>query len=256
MTKVTTPNIGPMLFCGDPHGQFAHIVRTAEELKASAVILLGDMEAKRPLHEELDPIADRVWLIHGNHDNDVAENWHALWDSRLADRNVHGRVVELPNGVRLAGLGGVFREKVWHPHAGQGSQPKFHTPDDHARSVPSRNRWRGQQPLRHWSTIYPKEIDSLSMQRADILITHEAPSYHPNGFEILDDLARALGAKVTVHGHHHDALDSSSRWAAQGFKSFGVGLRGITAIDADGTATTIVQGERDIARMNRMEHGE
>ena len=94
------------------------------------------------------------------------------------------------------------------------------------------------------------------MQRADILITHEAPSYHPNGFQILDDLARALGAKVTVHGHHHDALDSSSRWAEQGFKSFGLGLRGITAIDADGTATTIVQGERDIARMNRMEQGE
>ena len=132
------------------------------------------------------------------------------------------------------------------------AKPKFHTPVDHAQSVPSRDRWRGQQPLRHWSTIYPKEIDSLSMHRADILITHEAPSYHPNGFEILDDLARALGAKITVHGHHHDALDSSARWAAQGFKSFGVGLRGITAIDENGTATTIVQGERDVARMNRM----
>jgi len=244
-----------MLFCGDPHSRFDHIVSAAVDLRASAVILLGDMEVERPLHEELEAIADRVWLIHGNHDNDIAANWHALWDSSLASRNVHGRVVELPNGVRLAGLGGVFRETVWHPHAGHGSTPNWRTPKDHARSIAPRDRWRGQQPLRHWSTIYPGEIDLLSMQRADILITHEAPSYHPNGFEILDDLARALGAKVTVHGHHHDALDSSSRWAAQGFKSYGVGLRGITAIDAHGTATTVVQGERDVARMNRLEPG-
>lgn len=243
---------GPMLFCGDPHGRYGHIVRAALDLRASAVILLGDMEAERPLHEELEAIVDRVWLIHGNHDTDVAASWHSLWDSRLADRSVHAKVVELPSGVRLAGLGGVFRETVWHPLAGQGSKPRWRTAKEHATSVAPRERWRGLQPMRHWSTIYPDEIDSLSLGRADILITHEAPGYHPHGFEILDDLARALGAKVTVHGHHHDALDSSSRWAAQGFVSHGVGLRGITAVDAEGVARTIVPGELDGIRSNRL----
>ena len=82
---------------------------------------------------------------------------------------------------------------------------------------------------KHWGSIYPGELDKLADLRADILITHEAPGYHPNGFEILDTLAQALGAKLSVLGHHHDALDSSTRWAAQGFESRGVGLRGISA---------------------------
>jgi hypothetical protein len=84
--------------------------------------------------------------------------------------------------------------------------------------------------------------------RADILVTHEAPGYHANGFEILDTLAQSMGARVTVHGHQHDRLDSSDRWAQQGFKSFGVGLRGITSIDVEGNATIIMPGELDVQR--------
>ena len=79
-------------------------------------------------------------------------------------------------------------------------------------------------------------------------MTHEAPGYHSNGFEILDDLAQSLGVTVAVHGHQHDRLDSTDRWAQQGFKSHGVGLRGITAIDAEGNATVIVPGELDVQR--------
>jgi hypothetical protein len=94
----------------------------------------------------------------------------------------------------------------------------------------------------------------LADLRADVLITHEAPGYHPNGFELLDTLAQSMGAKVTVHGHHHDRLDSSDRWAAQGHKSFGVGLMGITAIDADGNAEVIVPGELDEARNSRQRY--
>ena len=90
--------------------------------------------------------------------------------------------------------------------------------------------------------------------RADVLITHEAPGYHRNGFEILDTLAQSMGAKVAVHGHHHDRLDSSGRWSRQGFRSFGVGLRGITAIDGDGNATVIVPGELDAQRNHRQQY--
>lgn len=84
-----------------------------------------------------------------------------------------------------------------------------------------------------------------------MLITHEAPGYHPNGFDLLDTLAQSMGAKVTVHGHHHDRIDSSARWAIQGFNSYGVGLRGITAIDENGHARVILPGELDEARACR-----
>ncbi len=82
-------------------------------------------------------------------------------------------------------------------------------------------------------------------------MTHEAPGYHPHGFSILDTLAQSLGVKLAIHGHHHDRLDSSKRWEAQGFMSFGVGLRGITAIGIDGNAEIVRQGELDNARKRR-----
>jgi hypothetical protein len=46
---------------------------------------------------------------------------------------------------------------------------------------------------------------------------------------VLDDLARRMGVRTTVHGHQHDSIDSSARWATQGFQSFGVGLREVMA---------------------------
>lgn len=237
---------GPVLFCGDPHGQFRHIIKAATELHASAVILLGDMEPQRPLHTELAAIADKLWFIHGNHDTDSDQNFVHIWESQLADRNLHGRVVELPNGIRIGGLGGVFRGSVWHP--GLPTPPNFRNRQEHAKSTPRQDRWRNSVHRKHWSTIYPDELDHLADLRADILITHEAPGYHANGFEILDTLAQSVGAKVTVHGHQHDRLDSSDRWEQQGFKSFGVGLRGITEIDAEGRATVVVPGELDEQR--------
>ncbi len=34
-------------------------------------------------------------------------------------------------------------------------------------------------------------------------MTHEAPSSHPAGSSALDALARAMGVRLIVHGHHH-----------------------------------------------------
>lgn len=251
--KVTTQ----VLFCGDPHGRFRHIIEAAERTHASAVVLLGDMEPQRPLHVELASLIERkvpVWFIHGNHDSDSDQLWMRVWGSELADRNVHGRVIELPDGRRLAGLGGVFREAVWYPSASaaRGGVPTFWTRREHAKSTPRQDRWGGTGThRRHWSTIYPEDVDCLAEMRADVLILHEAPAYHPNGFALLDTLAQSMGAQVVVHGHHHDRIDSSGRWAEQGFKSFGVGLRGITLIDGDGNAEVVVAGELDVARLER-----
>lgn len=250
---------GVVLFCGDPHGQFRHIIEAARHTRAAAVILLGDMEPKLPLHVELAPLLERqvpVWFIHGNHDADSDDLWTRVWGSQVADRNVHGRVVELPDGRRLAGLGGVFREAVWYPSssAAREGAPAFRTRKEHAKSTPRQDRWHDGPHRKHWGSIYPEDVDKLADLRADILISHEAQGYHQHGFQLLDTLAQAMGAKVAVHGHQHDRIDSSDRWDAQGFKSYGVGLRGITAIDENGNADVIVSGELDQARNSRQHY--
>ncbi len=224
------------------------------------MILLGDLEPQRPLDLELASLIEReipVWYIHGNHDADSDELWARVWGSKIADRNIHGRVVELPSGQRLAGLGGVFRESVWHPGSGAAREeqaPRYRTRKGHARATPRQDRCSSGPPRKHWGTIYPEDVDRLADLRADVLITHEAPGYHPNGFELLDTLAQVMGAKVVVHGHHHDRLDSSYRWALQGFRSYGVGLRGVTAIDEEGNAKVIVPGELDEQRNFRQRY--
>ncbi len=135
---------GPVLFCGDPHGQFGHIVRAAQQLKACAVVLLGDLQPTRPLHLELGPIADRTWFIHGNHDTDSEEGFRNVWDSGMADRNLHGRVATLPDGTRVAGLGGVFRERVWYPPG----DARFNNHEAHLNATGPWDRWRDGPPLR------------------------------------------------------------------------------------------------------------
>lgn len=240
-----------ILFCGDTHGKLRHVLDTALRLQPMAVVLLGDMESPRPLDVELASIKDKVWWITGNHDTDNAKSWSNLMNSELADRCLDGRVVTLTDGTRLAGLGGVFREKIWLPPAG----PKFESYDEWLGSLQPgwSNRQGGKQAifeserLKHRSTIFYDRYQDLSCQRADILVTHEAPEFHPHGNEALTLLAISLDAKTTFHGHHHDRLDYNERAGELGMAAFGVGLRGITGRDG----CVIVPGELDKIRADR-----
>ena len=222
-----------ILFCGDPHGHFGHIIEAVREHQPAAVILLGDLQAKRPLEVELASILNKteVWFIHGNHDTDSEADHDHLFGSKLADRNLHGRVVEIA-GQRIAGLGGVFRGKVWTPPA----PATFENQKQYLARCGKGNFWRGGLPLAHRSTIFPDEYTKLAKQRADILVTHEAPSAHPHGFAAIDELARRLGVEKTFHGHHHDQLDYSAESTRLGFDAFGVRFRGI--VDQDGHPRT------------------
>ncbi|MHB1282398.1 MAG: metallophosphoesterase family protein [Metallibacterium scheffleri] len=244
-----TPNI---LFAGDPHGHFEHLFAVVRASRPQALVLLGDIEAPAPLQELMAPIEARgtqVWFIHGNHDTDRAPTWEALQD--WPERNLHGRVVEVA-GVRIAGLGGVFRDEIWRPD--RHVQPKFSSlsayladlrlrtnPKDWARTLQSLG------VIRHHSSLFPDDFDALVGQDAEVLVTHEAPSCHPLGFAAIDDLARALGVHTLFHGHHHDHLDYSGRTAALGFHAHGVGLRGVSALDG----AVLRAGEKDAARASR-----
>lgn len=105
-------------FFGDTHGCFDHVIDVVGQDRPTAVVFLGDLQAQRPLEIELATILDKteVWFIHGNHDTDSEADYDNLFGSALADRNLHGRVVEI-DGLRIAGLGGIFRGQVWAPPA-------------------------------------------------------------------------------------------------------------------------------------------
>ena len=233
-----------ILLCGDTHGQFEHLIEAVQAHRPAAVILLGDVQAQRPLEVELAPILDKteIWFIHGNHDTDSESDHDHLFGSGMAERNLHGRVVKIA-GRRIAGLGGVFRGKVWTPPA----PALFENPQQYLARCGKGNFWRDSLPLRHRSTIFPVDYSKLAGERADILVTHEAPSSHPHGFAAIDELARRLGVTSSFHGHHHDRLDYSAERTRLGFEAFGVGLRGIT--DQDGRVIRV--GEKDEARSYR-----
>jgi predicted phosphodiesterase len=190
-----------ILFCGDPHGEFSQIVLAVRETSPAAVILLGDMDLPAPLDEVMAPVLEsgtEVWWIPGNHDGD-REDWHdRLFLSSLADRNIHGRVVEI-DGLRVAGLGGVFRGRIWDPRE---HFPKFLSRDYFLAQTPGQ-RWRGGLPRRHRVTIFPDDVSAIVREKVDILVTHEAPTTVSGGWEIIGGIASAMGASAVIHGHHH-----------------------------------------------------
>ena len=219
-----------ILICGDTHGRFDHLARAAEIWQARALIFTGDLAPAQALEKELAdlPADTEVWFIHGNHDTDSDEGFDSLFRSALGKRNLHGRVVDVA-GVRIAGLGGVFRQQIWMPPA----DPAHIGRNEYLRHTGKGCRWRGGLPRKHHSSIFPEDVNTLARQRADILITHEAPSCHKHGFHAIDDLARAMQVRSIFHGHHHETHDYvlEGMLDANHFSAYGVALHGIRRAD-------------------------
>ena len=233
-----------ILFCGDTHGRFEHVIEAVRKHRPAAIVFLGDLQPQKPLEIELAAILARteVFFIHGNHDTASDIVYDNLYNSALADRNLHGRIVEIA-GRRIAGLGGIFRGHVWAPPAPWA----FETSNEYTAKGSKKELWRDGMPRKQHSSIFPADYYSLAGQHADILVTHEAPSCHPHGFQAIDDLARSLGVEKSFHGHHHDRLDYSADKARLGFEAFGVGYCGITNLAGE----VIRPGDYDEARAGR-----
>lgn len=197
-----TDSTSKIALVGDPHGRYVEILDGIERERPAAAILLGDLDLPAPLEDVFASVLEHteVWWIAGNHEGD-SEAWYArAFDSALADRCLHGRVVEIA-GLRVAGLSGVFREKVWWP----GRPPAFRSRAELAARTPRQDRFRGGPHRRHHVTIFPEDLEAFEGLQADMLVTHEAPSCHPHGFLVIDELALQLGVRLVVHGHHHQA---------------------------------------------------
>ena len=90
-------------FAGDNHSRFRHIIDAVKRHRPFAIVLLGDIQARQPIQIELAEVLSltQVYWIHGNHDTDTEREYDNLFGSALADRNLHGCVVDVA-GVRIA----------------------------------------------------------------------------------------------------------------------------------------------------------
>lgn len=209
----------PILFAGDPHGNFAPILRACLGNPSGSLILLGDCDCSAPLPALLAPAIAAGWdvrWIMGNHDTETAAAFDNLAGA-APEGDLGLRVTEI-GGVRIAGLPGVFRPRVWDPHDGA---PRFETRAAFFASLRPDEVWRGGLPLWHRDTIFPEDFLRLAGERFDVLVTHEAPTTHEHGFAVIDDLAHAGGARLIVHGHHHRSYEAM---LANGIAVRGLGL--------------------------------
>jgi predicted phosphodiesterase len=203
-----------IVFIGDIHQMWDRVERGLSRLETlpAAAVILGDVQCDRPLDVLAAPLLSRgiaVYWIFGNHDNDGGPGmWHLLTQPEhnpiTAPRSLHARITQI-EGFRIAGLGGTFRPRIWEPPAPPRLYTRTELPED-VRQMGSGWRPEHIEALVHslgTTSIWPEDYDYLAGQRADILVTHEAPSSHPSGNAALDSLARAMGARLIVHGHHH-----------------------------------------------------
>lgn len=235
-----TPPLPRLLLCGDPHGQLQHIFTLALKERPDAVVLLGDITVREPLSQVMAPLLDQhiqVCWIPGNHDVDDADCYLALHEENPAPgiHALHGRVVTVHGreggSIRLAGLGGIFKGKVWYPRPGQASNvppQEALTQERFLAGIGRGNRWRGGLPLHQRATIFGDQWLDLARQQADVLVTHEAPHFHAFGFRVIHDLAVRLGARYSFHGHQHETRDYGH---IDGVHAQAVGLRSIVDLE-------------------------
>ncbi len=211
----------PILFAGDPHGVYEPILRACASLPPGCLILLGDQDLDHaPLRTVLASVFGAGWQVYwimGNHDADTEQRYDNLAGDH-PEGDIGGRVVTL-RGVRIAGLGGVFKPRVWSPatvsEKAETDPPQYATRAAFFAALRPGEAWRDGLPLWHRDTIFPEDFAALAAQRFDVLVSHEAPESHKHGTPAIGALAAAAGARLIVHGHHHASytamLDSGIR---------------------------------------------
>ena len=165
-----------IVFIGDIHQHWHYVAAGLAALATPprAAVLLGDIQCERPLDELAAPLLRRgiaVHWIHGNHDNDGGpEMWANLAAPERNPLTASGdaacacREIE---GVRIAGLGGTFRPRVWSPPAPPRLLHRHQLADD-LRSLARIRRRSQRAALAHSLTtaaIWPEDVEALAVRR-------------------------------------------------------------------------------------------
>ncbi len=189
-----------ILFAGDPHGNFKPLISAVLKYQPTDVILLGDYDLETPLDSCLQEIIEltKIWWIAGNHDFESPEKHNNLFNSALADKNLHLKVTEIA-GLKVVGLGGIFLGRVWYPP----QQPKWRG-KEHYLNNQSLKIQQSELALKYKSAIWYDEFEALKSLKADVLVSHEAPGSHRHGFHVIGELAEAMGVQQIFHGHLHE----------------------------------------------------
>ena len=151
-------NLDGLVFFGDPHGQFEKLLRAGLADTTTCLFILGDffdrefddnaIDSLRDVFNEFERKQRDFYYITGNHDA-ASLALHKFLYEEFADHNLNGRIVTLGNsGVRVAGLGGVFRGRIWFPQsANLANTIKFRSPEELLQSTPRHERVEDGLPL-------------------------------------------------------------------------------------------------------------
>ena len=213
--KQSTINFDGLTFFGDPHGRFDELLEAGLQHDTDCLLITGDFFDRSFSGTDVDNLRDtfrtlesancEFYYVTGNHDS-ASLAVHNLLHREFSHHNLNRRIMSVgKSNVRIAGLGGVFRGKVWFPKTNESAdEKKFSSADELLKATPRNERIENWLPLKHRETIFPHDFQRLLQQgKADILLSHEAPMSNPNGFWALDHLAHKLGVTLVVHGHHH-----------------------------------------------------
>lgn len=228
MTNQTPSSAGRIALIGDTHGDNRKAAEQVVELAPALALHVGDFDADRPipaLYSALPQAGIGFYWIHGNHDIDREIWYDNTLGSAWSPYCLHGRVVSFGD-LRIAGLGGHFVEKIWHPEL---AKPRFASRRDYLAVCGKGNLWRGGLPRKVRGAIWWEDIERLWDQTADILITHEAPTPHRYGHSVIGELAEAMGARLIVHGHLHEAYETMT---PGGIAAIGLGQSEIRILDS------------------------
>jgi len=215
-----------ILFAGDPHGDFQALIAAVRKHAPEAVVMLGDYDLEQPLEIYLADILalTQVWWIAGNHDFETHGKYQNLFHSALANHSLHLKVQDIA-GVKVAGLSGIFLGRVWYP-----PQPPKWSGKQHYLSEQPKHLKKADMSLKYHSAIWHDEFEALKEQKADILVTHEAPNSHRHGFSVISELAVAMGAKHIIHGHLHE---NYTRTIKHNIRVIGVANRTVANLRGD-----------------------
>ncbi len=200
------------LIIADSHSDFSGINSYCKDTyqHCKNILLLGDQEAEQDVKSELNSF-ENIYFIYGNHDEteDIIKNHESV-----SDNNLHCNVVEI-SGIRVAGIGGTVNFDFFGISPVDGIediydvQSKYFSRDLYLQAKQGTEFENACKAI-SMASIFPADVEKfIDIGGADVLVSHEAPECHALGYRLIGDIGRILGVKLILHGHHHEAYQST-----------------------------------------------